>query len=186
MPPPVADRIVGKRALGSGFQYQLKWSGSEEMTWEAASRVKRELPALVEAFERQPQEEQQPANAADELLAMREQMAALMNTVHNQSQQLQQLRASPGHSPEQSPHRSPQLPSSTQSRFARKEPRAQDLREYDGAAGTKLDEWLQELSLATHLFQLNAVEASSFAVSRLRGAALQWWLSLDSVQSPLL
>ena len=67
-----------------------------------------------------------------------------------------------------------------ESRFARKEPRAQDLREYDGASGAKLDEWLDELSLARMLYELNEREALRFAVSRLRSAALQWWLALGS------
>jgi hypothetical protein len=71
-------------------------------------------------------------------------------------------------------------PAASQSRFARKEPRSQDLREYDGASGAKLDEWLQELALARYLYELTAQEALRFAVSRLRGAALQWWLALDS------
>jgi hypothetical protein len=135
--------------------------------------MKKDFPALVAAFEQlQAQREGQPAArvpeqpsvAADEALAMREQLAALMVKLSAQEAQLQQLKASPSHSSQQSP-------ALVSSRFAKKEPRAQDLREYDGTAA-KLDEWLQELSLATHLFQLNTLEASSFAVSRLRGAAL--------------
>ena len=121
--------------------------------------------------------------------AMLEQMAALEQLVRTQAQQIQQmtLQASPQHSPQlspqQSPRQTPQPAAVAQvSRFARKEPRAQDLREYDGASGAKLDEWLQELSLATFLYKLNTLEASTFGVSRLRGAALQWWLSLGSVQ----
>jgi len=62
------------------------------------------------------------------------------------------------------------------SRFAKKEPRAQDLCEYDGASGAKLDAWLDELALARMLYELNAREAVAFAVSRLRGTALRWWL----------
>jgi hypothetical protein len=102
--------------------------------------------------------------------------------VRDQAQQLQQLRSSPLPSPQPSPplvsQPAPQPP--PQSRFARKEPRAQDLREYDGAAGAKLDAWLDELALASLLYELNAREAVLFAVSRLRGAALQWWLALGS------
>jgi hypothetical protein len=179
------ERVVAVRKHGSGYQYEVQWSGSAETTWEAASRMKKDFPDMVAAFEQsqQPQQQQQPGgapNAQDEMLAMRQQMASLMDTVRNQAQQLQQLRQSPNLSPRQLDG------PSTQSRFARKEPRAQDLREYDGASGTKLDEWLQELSLATHLYQLNAVETSSFAVSRLRGAALQWWLSLDAAHKVTL
>jgi hypothetical protein len=64
------------------------------------------------------------------------------------------------------------------SRFARKEPRAQDLREYDGAAGDKLDVWLDELGSAIELYELNGKETMRFAVSRLRLAASRWWKAL--------
>ena len=168
---------------------EIKWHGQAETTWEAASRVRRQMPALVQAFEeaQQQQQQQQPPNqeegAAEEdadiegaqmrgdqlaegLAAdgssMRAQMEAMQRLLREQAQQLQQLRASPAHSPQPSPQLSPQpaprrriavcgrstCRAQPQSRFARKEPRAQDLREYDGAAGAKLDEWLQELALA--------------------------------------
>ena len=207
-----AERILNIRKAGSGHQYEVKWHGHAETTWEAAGRVRKETPQLVQRFEQQqqqqPQQQQQqpPPSTSDRIEGapllqavvesgndgtMREQMAALEQLVREQAQQLQQMRASPAHSPQQSPKHSPQqspapghaaATASQQSRFARKEPRAQDLREYDGASGAKLDEWLQELSLATFLYKLNAVEASSFGVSRLRGAALQWWLALSSAQ----
>ena len=77
---------------------------------------------------------------------------------------------SPGASPESSPRQS--------SRFAKKEPRAQDLREYDGAPGPKLDDWLDELGAAVELFELNDGEAVRFGASRLRDAARLWWNSL--------
>ncbi|MDR3741048.1 MAG: retrotransposon gag domain-containing protein, partial [Terracidiphilus sp.] len=120
------------------------------------------------------------------------QMEAMQRLLREQAHQLQQLRgspqASPTHSPQPSPQQAPPTPASLapQSRFARKEPRAQDLREYDGASGAKLDEWLQELQLATFLYKLNTVEASSFGVSRMRGAALQWWLALTAAQQDAL
>ena len=222
-----AERIVGLRPHGSGQQYEVKWYGQEETTWEAASRVRKQIPLLVQEYEQrqmqlsqqtsqpqsqqqqQQQQRQQEGDTTDEgapLLhavvvpssdsIMREQMAALEQLVREQSQQmreqsqqLQQLRASPIPSPQLSPQLSPIVsqhnPSASatlpeQSRFARKEPRSQDLREYDGAAGVKLDEWLQELALAADLYELNARETVKFAASRLRGAALQWWLALDA------
>jgi hypothetical protein len=153
----------------------------------ALQRRVEELALLVQQQAQQAEEQRKARAAQDELIA--------------------QLRASPVPSPQHpepapprdgsvSPKRGPALHESSraaaaaaqeqavaaasQSRFARKEPRAQDLREYDGASGAKLDEWLQELSLACFLYELNAREALKFAVSRLRGAALQWWLALDS------
>jgi hypothetical protein len=66
-----------------------------------------------------------------------------------------------------------------QSRFARKEPRAQDLQEYDGASGAKLDDWLKQLAMAARLYHLTAQETVDFAGSRLREAALDWWLALS-------
>ena len=154
--------------------------------------------ALTEAMRQQA--EQQAAQMAA-LQQMVQQQALLMQ---QQAQQLQELRASPAQSPQGSPHAAPQPPPSRpltaaalapaaaarplvaasqgeeQSRFARKEPRAQDLREYDGAPGAKLDAWLQELTLATDLYELNEREAVKFAASRLRDAALQWWLALGA------
>jgi hypothetical protein len=231
-----AEQVLSLRKTpgGAGQQYEIKWRGQSETTWEAASRVRRQIPALVRAFEQQQQQQQQPSlqqegisdaandadgaadaamhqSAAGDDSEMRAQVAALMQIVQQQSQQmreqqqqLQQLRASPLPSPQLSPQlasqQAPQPPpqqaplpavapnvaasaaaaAAPQSRFARKEPRAQDLREYDGAAGAKLDAWLDELALASMLYELNAREAVLFAVSRLRGAALQWWLALGS------
>jgi hypothetical protein len=222
-----AERVVAIRKTpgGPGQQYEIKWRGQAETTWEAASRVRRQIPALVQDFEQAQQQQQQQSaddaaaeeeegaegavmrddQPAEEAFAadgssMRAQMEAMQRLLREQAQQLQLLRASPAHSPQPSPHLSPQqaqrniagaaaaaaapvagaVAQEQQSRFARKEPRAQDLREYDGAAGAKLDEWLQELALAAYLYELNAREALKFAVSRLRGAALQWWLALNA------
>jgi hypothetical protein len=123
-----------------------------------------------------------------------------------QDKLIAQLRASPAQSPQHSAPASPRneraspksgLPphesaraaaaaaqaqaaaaAASQSRFARKEPRAQDLQEYDGASGAKLDDWLKQLAMAARLYHLTAQEAVDFAGSRLRGAALDWWLAL--------
>ena len=203
-PQAAAEGVVSIRKTpgGPGQQYEVKWQGQTETTWEAASRVRKQIPLLVQAFEQQqqqqqaaPHRQQEGATDGDDApmlqavvvpgvdSSMSAQMAALEQLVRDQAQQLQQLRASPAHSPQHSAQASPQLSpqaSPQQSRFARKEPRAQDLREYDGASGAKLDEWLQELALATDLYELNAREAVKFATSRLRGAALQWWLAQDT------
>lgn len=151
--------------------------------------------AVLNAGEVEPSAAQREAAMQQQLAAMQQMMQQQALLMQQQAQQLQELRASPAHSPRASPQASPlaspaasprQEPQAAaievQSRFARKEPRAQDLREYDGAAGAKLDEWLQELALATFLYKLNTLEATSFAVSRLRGAALQWWLALSTAQ----
>ena len=206
---------IRKAPSGHGQQYEIKWHGQSETTWEAASRVRKQVPALVQAFEQQQQQQQsQPEgimnddddddarmhqNAPGDDSEMRAQMAALEKIVQQQSQQmleqqqqLQQLRSSPLPSPQPLPQQAP-LPAGASnvaasaaaaaaplSRFARKEPRAQDLREYDGAAGAKLDAWLDELGAAIDLFQLNGREAVDFGVSRLRGAARQWWNTLGA------
>ena len=227
----VPERILGVRKLGGGQQFEVQWHGQPLTTWEAVSRMRRQYPLLVQAFEQQQQQQQQPAEGAadsDEPMpagevaapsaegaapadnaSLQRQVAELAQLVKQQAQRaeedqqrarqqqslIEQLRASPAHSPQlsvhASPQRSPQPESRSitaaaasadalQSRFARKEPRAQDLQEYDGAAGAKLDAWLDELSLARMLYELNAREALRFAVSRLRGAALQWWLAMSS------
>jgi hypothetical protein len=150
----------------------------------------------------EPLESAVDAPPSDAAVAMQQQVAALLQTVQQQQQELQALRASPQPSPLASPQSSPQQPqrrlgsasaqsaapspavdaaAATQSsRFARKEPRAQDLREYDGASGAKLDDWLDELDAAVDFFCLNDSEAVAFGVLRLRGAARQWWKGLGA------
>jgi hypothetical protein len=265
----VAQSVIATRKIGGGWQLQILWSSGEK-TWEAASRVRREVPQLVQEFEQQ--QAQQPQGAAQQpqvaaqlpqVAAQQPQMAAqqaagaaegatdsneavvLQEAVaaqpgsgavaaadtaalqrqveelallvkqqaqeferqqqqHARQQQLliEQLRASPAHSPRHSgpplPQHPPQQharltaaaaaavelqpapPAAAQSRFARKEPRATDLQEYDGASGAKLDDWLKQLAMAARLYHLHAQEAVDFAGSRLRGAALDWWLALSA------
>lgn len=178
MPPPSADQlgavesITAKRQFGSGFQYRVKRPGSDELVWVAASRVKTQFPLIVAAFERQAAAaaggQQQPAPDA---AAMAAQVATLQQQLRDQQDTLAAALKAAGAS---------SAAQSSTSRFARKEPRAQDLHEYDGAPGAKLDEWLQELSLASELYELNDREAVKFASSRLRGPALQWWLAFDA------
>lgn len=199
------ERVVGVRTRGSGQQYEVKWHGQEETTWEAASRVRKQIPQLVQEFEQRQAQQQQQQRTSNEGVprldvevvgapgdndnsALLDEMAALRQIVRTQQQRLQEmdLRASsPQHSPQLSPQQSPRqasLPAAAaqESRFARKEPRAQDLREYDGASGAKLDEWLDELGAAVDLFRLNDREAADFGTSRLRGAARQWWNALGA------
>ena len=187
-----AERVLNirKTPSGHGQQYEIQWQGQAETTWEAASRVRRQIPALVRAFEETLQQQQQQQDSDDAMAdeegganqegaadgsSMRAQMEAMQQLVREQAQQLQQLRASPQPSPKH-----PHEPSPQQSRFARKEPRAQDLREYEGASGPKLDAWLDELGAAVDLFHLNGGEAVDFGASRLRGAARQWWNTLGN------
>ena len=223
--------MLGIRKMGTGQQYQIKWRGQQETTWEAASRVRKEIPQLVQEFEQQQQQQQPPAAegstdsdesmqlevvvqpgngaaaAASDNAALQQQVAELAQLVKQQAQRaeeqqqhvrqqqslIEQLRASPANSPPLSAQPFPQLlpqqeprrdaaaaaaapAAESVSRFAKKEPRTQDLREYDGASGAKLDEWRDELALASMLYELNSREAVTFAVSRLRGTALRWWL----------
>jgi hypothetical protein len=244
-PPSVegAERVLGIRKLGGGQQYEIQWRGQQETTWEAAGRVRKEIPQLVQEFEQrqqqlqqqpQPQQQQAPsaegatdtdearveavvvaradptAAAAQQGGMSLQQVQALEQLVRDQAQQLrrqqeqhvaalQQLHASPAHFPQSSayasPQRSPQqelrsidaaaaaaAQPSLQSRFARKEPRAQDLQEYDGASGAKLDDWLKQLAMTARLYHLSAQESVDFAGSRLRGAALDWWLALGDTE----
>ena len=39
------------RKMGTGQQYEIKWRGQQGTTWEAASRVRKEIPQLVQEFE---------------------------------------------------------------------------------------------------------------------------------------
>ena len=233
--------MLGIRKMGTGQQYEIKWRGQQGTTWEAASRVRKEIPQLVQEFEQSQQQQQQqqqqqpgpsaegatdndeamveavvvapadPAAAAAQQGGMSlQQVQALEQLVRDQAQQLrkqqeqhvaalQQLHASPAHFPQSSAHVSPQRSPHqdsrsidaaaaaaaqplSQSRFARKEPRAQDLQEYDGASGAKLDDWLKQLAMTARLYHLSAQESVDFAGSRLRGAALDWWLALGDTE----
>ena len=197
-----------KAPSGHGFQYEVRLIGSDETQWEAASRLRRQIPELVAAFEemqRQPSNttdgegNQQYAGESEHPLAqalaeelneqrahMEEQglvIAELREQMKQQKQQLDQQSRAMGSgkqspTPGASPKHSPQHLHATSSRFAKKEPRSQDLKEYDGSAGTKLDEWPEELGLAVDLYELNSHESIRFGASRLRGAALQWWRAM--------
>ena len=136
--------------------------------------TRRSIAAASDSEEEQPEEGQEGLTSTDALEAvagMRSASAAA-------------AEASRERSPAERT-RSAAKPASTArveeaSRFARKEPRATDLREYDGASGDKLDAWLDELGAAVELFELNEREAVRFAASRLREAARQWWNSLGA------
>ena len=128
------------------------------------------------------------ADLAGQLAAALQIVREKERQLQQQEQQLQQLRASPSPSPQLSPQQQARAlpaaaaaaaaPAASASRFAKKEPRAQDLREYDGASGAKLDAWLDELGAARDLYHLNGEETVDFAASRLRNAARQWWNTL--------
>jgi len=214
------ERVLGARKLGGGQQLEIQWHGRQATTWEAASRMRRQYPLLVQAFEQQSaegetdetmQEEEtdveQSGGApgpAQDSAAMQKRLDEMSRLIEQQAQRAEeqqaliaQLRGSPAHSPQPSVNPSPQ-PSPQQqarnlaaaaataaaaqsvSRFARKEPRATDLREYDGASGDKLDAWLDELGAAVELYELGEREAVLFAASRLREAARQWWNALGA------
>jgi len=177
---------------------------------EGARRSKKKAPAKQKASAVQPlapaagEGEQQRVAAQDDSssdvpvavveTAAERKLREIQSQLEERNKLIEQLLvAQAAAAPLPSPHQSPKsggrslnaaagaaAAADSQSRFARKEPRTQDLREYDGAAGDKLDVWLDELSLARMLYELNEREATRFAVSRLRGAALQWWLALDT------
>lgn len=130
---PGAERVLAIRKAGSGQQYEIKWRGQQETSWEPAARVRRQIPLLVQEFEQQQQPQQQQTadddasmrqeegaegkrvgadEAADGARAadgssMRAQMEAMQRLLREQAKELQQLRASPAQSPQQSPQSSP-------------------------------------------------------------------------------
>ncbi|MDR3418994.1 MAG: hypothetical protein P4L83_22705, partial [Nevskia sp.] len=170
-----AERVVGRRKnpKGPGEQYEVLWVGQDEATWEAASRMRTQIPLLVRAFEQQHQDamdttdEHQQAHAAstskpDSSAAQAsDDVARLRQQLDDQARLIQQMTAASS--------------TSTGSRFAKAQPRAQELDEYHGTAGVKLDEWLEKLGRACALYSLNDQESLQFACSRLTSAALQWW-----------
>lgn len=134
---------------------------------------------------------------------LREQTAAVAELallVRNQHQQLQHLQSSPAASPRAAAQQSPQHSPAQQTRSIapaaaaaaaavappapiasrKKEPRLSDLTDYDGAAGEKLDEWLDSLQRCADYYEQSGVEAVRFAVAHLRDTAYSWWRTLDS------
>ncbi|MDD2978256.1 hypothetical protein [Aquabacterium sp.] len=103
------------------------------------------------------------------------QLAAAMQLVQEQARELQSLRAAQQQA-------GATLVAAAQSRFSRSALRPSDLPEYDGAAGNKLDEWLQALAKTARLYGLNDVETIQIATFRLNGAALQWWEALGAAE----
>jgi hypothetical protein len=207
----VVERVLGirKAPTGNGQQYEIKWQGQQEATWEAASRIRRQIPDLVRAFEESLQQQQNDVlmedveedaangeegvadraigNQSRQLAAdgsdMRAQMEAMQQLLREQAQQLQQLRASPTHSPQSSPRVAESAAAAAAVAPAaprRKEPRLSDLSEYNGASGDKLDAWLAELRRCARYYQLGGSEAVEFAVVRLRDSADIWWAALSS------
>jgi hypothetical protein len=217
--------VLGIRRLGGGQQYEIQWRGQQETTWEAASRVRKEVPRLVQEFEQRQTEQLQqlpPAKegstdsdssmqlevavqpgsgAAPGNVALQQQVAELALLVKQQAQRaeeqqqraqqqeqlIEQLRASPAHSPHPSAPASPQRlqqrsagASAAAAQPRRKEPRLSDLAEYNGASGDKLDAWLAELRRCARYYNLSGVEAVEFAAARLRDSADLWWTTLNS------
>jgi hypothetical protein len=179
------DRVVGhrKNPKGPGEQYRVLWVGQTEAdaTWEAASRIRTQIPLLVRAFEEmqqhQPssqqhqQQHQDAMDTSDDRAASPSKpgtssshasdMARMRQQLEDQARLIQQMTAASS--------------TSMGSRFAKAQPRAQELDEYHGTAGIKLDEWLEKLGRACALYSLNDQESLQFACSRLTSAALQWW-----------
>jgi hypothetical protein len=206
----VPERVLGARKAGSGQQLEIQWRGQHGSTWEAASRMRKHYPQLTQAWEEQQHSEEgapdadvsmgddqaHDSDSAPDSAALQRQVAELALLVKQQAHRadeqqklIKQLRASSAHSPKSSAPASPQRGAgasaaaaqrASQSRFARKEPRTQDLQEYHGAAGAKLDDWLDELGAAVELYELTEREAVAFATSRLRDAARLWWNALGS------
>jgi hypothetical protein len=171
----------------------------KEMT---ASQARRQHPALVEAFEaaplqqpiqlqQQPEQravavevehvqvlEEQASEADDRVVLMSQQLEAAERLIREQSAQLKALQQPAIPTP--AVVREGALERETSSVFGK--PRTSDLREYEGASGSKLDEWLDEWTQVTALYELNERMSIRFALSRLRGAALQWWRAIGTAK----
>ena len=214
-----AERVLGIRRMGAGQQYEIKWRGVQETTWEAASRVRKEIPQLVQEFE-QRQQQQPPAAAATGASGRRRahaggsgrrrsRRAAIGSVAAERHESAAGASAGaagarPGTADEGAgaaaaaaarfarsarvchlrslsaagaafTQRSGSCAAPT-SRFANKEPRAQDLREYDGASGAKLDAWLDELGAAVRSVSTStAVRRSTSLHHACAEQRCQWW-----------
>ena len=188
------DRVVGhrKNPKGPGEQYEVLWVGQDGSTWEAASRMRTQVPLLVRAFEelqqrpqqQPPPRQQQPdpmdtsddgaegarqsdappaSSESTDLVRMRQQL-------EEQARLIQQMvnRQQPDYAPSSSPRGS-----------LSREPRLADLANYDGASGARLDDWLAELDQIAQYNALDAQRTVAYGVVHLKGAARTWWSTLD-------
>lgn len=147
------------------------------------------------------------ANEQQELAALRAQLVVQQQTMALQAAAIAALQtqqpqplpdaAVPQLSPQASPGASPgaqartlaapvaarevvDAPASSPDSRAGRAPQARlnDLEDYDGTAGAKLDEWLEDLERKASYFEMSDAAAVKFALVHLRGAANGWWKSL--------
>src|SRR5579875_1610755 len=189
----VAERVVGLRNTpgGPGQQYEIKWRNQAETTWEAASRVRRQVPDLVKAFQQQQQQQQQQSEntqaaegeeTAADGSSMRAQLEAYRRLTEEQKEQIELLRAAAARPPQSItlPAQGRAGTSATTGPARKQEPRLSDLAEYDGAGGDKLDTWLDSLQRCTDYYEMPGADAVRFAAAHLRDTAYSWWRSLDA------
>jgi hypothetical protein len=104
----VPERILGVRKLGGGQQFEVQWAGRQETTWEAVSRMRRQYPLLVQAFEQQQQaaegaadsdepmgeetgaQPEGPVGAAPDTASLQRQVAELALLVKQQAQRAEE------------------------------------------------------------------------------------------------
>jgi hypothetical protein len=99
---------------------------------------------------------------------------------HLQAQLAARASSSAASSPQQHTVASAAAAAYAASAPRKKEPRLSDLADYDGAAGEKLDTWLDSLQRCADYYEQSNAEAVRFAVAHLRETAYAWWRTLDS------
>lgn len=211
MPPRAASNllllssishIVGKESVRNGFRYVLQLSDGTSARV-AASQARIHYPILVETYERaqlplppppaeraerkqEEKEEKEEKQSGREGAAGRGRIDPLLAAAQAQLREQEEVMATlrlqlaARSSPPDCPP--PSSVDESASLFARHPPRASDLSGFDGSSGSKLDEWLKKLTLLTRLHGMNSRDTVLYATSRLDGAALEWWLELNSAQ----
>ena len=189
-----AERVIGhrKNPKGPGEQFQVLWKGQTEAdaTWEAASRIRLQIPLLVRAFEEMQQQQRQQhtsqqhddamdasehgvegARKSDASSGSASDMARMRQQLDEQARLIQQMtdgqqQRAPSHSPRSTSQR---------------EPRLGDLANYEGASGARLDDWLAELDQIAQYNGLDQQRTVAYGVVHLKGAARTWWSTLDAL-----
>ena len=154
-------------------EQQEEGAGNAQDSASAALQRRVEELALLVQQQAQQAEEQRKAKAEqDELIAQLQSRASpVPSPQHSAPASPRNERASLKrglalHESARTAAAAAQEQAASQSRFARKEPRAQDLQEYDGASGAKLDDWLKQLAMArTAREQLDKLQQGSRGIN---------------------
>ena len=180
-------RVLSKSARGSGFQLSVEWSDGR-VSDEPFVRFRKDHTVLVREYERRVADEAAVAAEAAEAAAAAMALAGGPAGLDGPAAGLAQAGDGSALQPAQPALSSGALPPpGPASAWGNRLPDPKNLMEYTGGSDPRaLDEWLNALALCEISFNLSPHDAWRFAVSRLRGDASIWFLSLSPAERQAL